>query len=159
MAKVVVMDNFLNVLDDEVVTDLDAPDTRTAIYCRNHIDDDPATYINYMQVLHQLLRNSKTPKFGPVYMFRLGYLPVCCPPSFWTTGYAEQVLPKIREAGLHLYPREPFCVSYYGARQRGEKKMPDWWVSKIDVMNLTGKKNIVGITVQEVYRLCGILPH
>lgn len=155
-AKVLITENWDKVLDSDLNVYEDKGDTRTAIYCRNEVQNDPETYIKYLKWVNRLYTDAVVPKYGPVYMFKLGYLPVCCTPSYWDNEYAEFVLPKLREAGIQIYPREAFCLSNYGSRRQSTNQSTDWWVSKIDIKERFGKPSITGITVQEVYRLCGI---
>lgn len=155
--------NWNTLLQDEAVLSTDEGDTRTATYCR---DDEQSleSYIGYVRVCSVLRKRMKSFEsagrrgrriVGPDYMFDLGFLPITMVPSYWDPRKADTILQAVKDQRLIAYPRASLGLSDYTFYSKNMANSSEWWVSKLDISERTGKP-LGEIGLKEVFNLCGL---
>lgn len=129
----------------EYLEERDSFDERNKIYARDmtYSVESYLGYLNWSKLLvMQTCRND--------HMLRLGFLPVCMPPSFWDEQARKTLLEPISNViPVYTQPAVSFTVDYYSSIY------PDFWASKMDAAEIC-RCEPEEVTVRRLFAACGI---
>ena len=159
-SKVLLTDNFVNLIPDEEPKDTDQLDRRTLIYARNALIPNSdqltgeflQTYLNYLAWVQQLIvLPGISPQ--PAYMLNLGYLPRVMMPTFWPVYAGNFIKEQAAAKGLHVHASTELAIftsRTSSVRQRRNQRF-DYWVNRQEVCAKFGG-DIKTITTREVLK-------